>query len=255
MGADDEHMPADEGHDDDRDEHDDGQADDGLSPLRELQVIATQQVSVTPRLEHLELYTMRGLLTVLWHGDPTAECVVLMGGGAAGGLLGPADGLYHDLGTALAEVGIGSMRVSYRRPNDLAMCTHDLAAAADLASRRGARRFVTMGHSFGGAIALRAALMLGRHCAGVVTFATQSAGCEQGGALDPEVPLLLFHGDRDELLPPFVSEAVLAIVGHGDLVLLPGNGHLLSEAGGELRARLVDWVPAVFDGHRRRGRD
>ena len=36
---------------------------------------------------------------------------------------------------------------------------------------------------------------------------------------------------------------------------LPGNGHLLSEAGGELRARLVDWVPAVFDGHRRRGRD
>ena len=35
---------------------------------------------------------------------------------------------------------------------------------------------------------------------GVVTFATQSAGCEAAGALAGR-PLLLFHGDRDELLP------------------------------------------------------
>ena len=230
-------------------------ADDTLSPLRELHVIATQQIAITPTLEHCELYTMQGLLTILWHGDPTAERVVIMGGGAAGGLLVPADGLYHDLGTAFAEAGIGTLRVSYRRPNDLAMCTHDLAAAADLASRRGARSFVTMGHSFGGAIALRAALMLGRHCAGVVTFATQSAGCEQVGALAPEVPVLLFHGDRDELLPAMVSETVRQVIGHGEVVLLPGNGHLLSEAGPELRARLRTWVPGVFAEHDATRRD
>lgn len=234
---------------------DDQEASGPHSPLRDIGVIAAQQVSVTPALEHAELYTMRGLLTILWHGDPDAERVVLMGGGAMGGLLGPADGLFHDLGTELAAQGIGVMRVSYRRPNDLAECTLDLAAAADLASRRGARRFITMGHSFGGAIALRAALMLHRHVAGVVTFATQSAGCERADELGEDVPLLLFHGDRDELLPVVVSKAVLELAGHGELVVLPGNGHLLTEAGAELRARLLEWVPARFEEHARAAGD
>ena len=70
--------------------------DDGMSPLRELHVIASQQVSVTDDLDHCELYTMKGLLTILWHGNPEADQVVLMGGGAMGGLLGPADGLAFD---------------------------------------------------------------------------------------------------------------------------------------------------------------
>jgi pimeloyl-ACP methyl ester carboxylesterase len=136
------------------------------------------------------------------------------------------------------------LRVGYRRPNDLERCTHDLVAVADLAGRGGARRFVTMGHSFGGAIAVRAGIMLHEHCAGVVTLATQSAGCEVAAAL-ADTPLLLFHGDRDELLPPFASEMVHSIAGgHGELVLLPGAGHLLSEAHDVLRERLLEWIPA-----------
>jgi len=221
----------------------------GLSPLRELQVIGTQQVELTPNIEHCELFTMRGLLTILWHGDPDAEHVVLMVGGARGGLLGPAGGLYHELGEDLAAEGIATMRISYRRANDLEMCTHDLAAAADLASRRGARSFITMGHSFGGAIAIRAALMLGRHCAGVATFATQSAGCEQIGALGDDVPLLLFHGEDDELLPPVVSDTVRMMAGHGDVVLLEGRGHLLTDAGPGIRAQLDPWIHASFAAH------
>lgn len=227
-----------------------GDRHDGLSPLRELGVIATQQASVTKDLEHCELYTLEGLLTILWHGDPGAERVVLMCGGAMGGLLGPADGLYQDLATALVDQGIATMRVSYRRPNDLQACTHDLAAAADLASRRGGRRFITMGHSFGGAIAVRTALMLGSHCAGVVTLATQSAGCEHADALHPDTDLLLFHGDRDELLPAMVSETVHGLAGRGELIILEGDGHLLSESGEVLRSRLLDWIPAAFAGTR-----
>jgi acetyl esterase/lipase len=222
------------------------------SPFRDLQVIAAQQVSITPDLEHLELYTLGGLLTILWHGDPEAECVVVMVGGAMGGLLGPADGRFHDLGTALVAEGISTMRVSYRKPNDLGACTHDLAAACDLAARRGARRFILMGHSFGGAIALRTALMINRHCAGVATFATQSAGCELVDQLADDVPVLLFHGDQDELLPVAVSEMVRMLVGHGELVVLEGNGHLLSQAGDQLRERLLEWVPSRFADHRDR---
>ena len=39
-----------------------------------------------------------------------------------------------------------------------------------------------MGHSFGGAVAVAVGVGLPEHIAGVVTFATQSAGCEGAGA-------------------------------------------------------------------------
>jgi len=36
--------------------------------------LASQEVELAPSLRHLEIYTRRGLLTILWHGDPgTAE--------------------------------------------------------------------------------------------------------------------------------------------------------------------------------------
>ena len=120
------------------------------------------------------------------------------------------------------------MRVGYRKPNDLSRCVHDLAAAADLASRSGARRFVTVGHSFGGAVALQAGVILGEHCRGVVTLATQSAGCEHADQLG-DTPLLLLHGTDDEILPPETSGVVQMLAGHGEVVLLPGAGHLLTQ--------------------------
>jgi alpha/beta superfamily hydrolase len=212
------------------------------SPLQLLEALAREEVQLAPDLWHLEIYTLRGLLTLLWHGPRDAERVVLMGGGAMGGLLGPAGGLYQDLGAKFSTQGIGTIRVGYRKPNDLDRCIHDMAAAADLASRSGARRFVTVGHSFGGAVALQAGIVLAQHCTGVVTLSTQSAGCEDGARLG-DTPLLLLHGDRDELLPPETSAIVQMLVGHGDVVILPGSGHLLTEAHDELRARLGTWIP------------
>ncbi len=218
-------------------------SDGARSPLELLEALATEDVEIAPGLHHLEIYTMKGLLTILWHGDPQAEQVGVMSGGGMGGLLGPAHGLYHDLGERFAAQGIGTMRVGYRKPNDLARCVLDVAAAADLAVRTGARRIVTMGHSFGGAVAVQLGIVLGEHCAGVVTLSTQSAGCEDGAAL-ADTPLLLLHGDRDEILPPDTSAVVRSLVGHGELVILPGAGHLLVEANDQLREVLGDWIPA-----------
>ena len=137
-----------------------------LDSLEALSALAVQEVEVTESLRHVEVYTLRGLLTMLWHGDPEAEHVVLASGGAMGGLLGPADGIYHDLGVRFAAEGIGLVRVGYRKPNYLGACVHDLVAVAGLAARRGACRFVTMGHSFGGAVAVRAGIVLGDNTAG-----------------------------------------------------------------------------------------
>jgi len=216
---------------------------DPRAPLDLLDALALEEVELSPGFRHLEVYTMHGLLTMLWHGPADATGVVVTCGGAMGSLLGPARGLYHRLGVRLADRGIGTIRVGYRKPGDLSRCVLDVAATADLAGRRGVRRFVTMGHSFGGAVAVQAGAVLGEHCRGVVTLATQSAGCEVAPELG-DTPLLLFHGADDEILPPQTSAVVQQLAGHGEVVVLPGNGHLLTEAADEIRERLEEWIPA-----------
>ncbi|MGO9877614.1 MAG: alpha/beta hydrolase [Acidimicrobiia bacterium] len=216
--------------------------DDPRAPLELLEALTVEEVEIASDFRHLEIYTLRGLLTLLWHGPTDAREVLLTCGGGMGSLLGPADALYHDLGVRFAERGIGTIRVGYRKPNDLARCVHDVTAAADLAGRRGARRFVVMGHSFGGAVAIQTGAVLGRHCRAVITLSTQSAGCEIASELR-ETPLLLFHGTADEILPPETSAVVQALAGQGEIVLLAGAGHLLSEAADEIRERLSAWIP------------
>jgi len=82
---------------------------------------------------------------------------------------------------------------------------------------------------------------------GVVTLSTQSAGCERADLIG-DVPLLLLHGTNDEILPSAASEVVRMMAGTGELVLLPGAGHLLREAADEIRGRLAEWIPACFSG-------
>ncbi|HSL59887.1 MAG TPA: hypothetical protein VK866_18720, partial [Acidimicrobiales bacterium] len=122
--------------------------DDAPGPLAALRALAAAEVALTDELDHLELYTMGGLLTLLWHGPAQLTDVVLMVGGAMGGLLGPAGNAYHELGSAWVADGIGTVRVGYRQPGELDACVHDVLAAAELTARRGARRFVVVGHSF-----------------------------------------------------------------------------------------------------------
>jgi hypothetical protein len=222
-------------------------ADAPRGPLSALRVLAGVEVPVTDSLDHLEMFTPEGLLTVLWHGAADLEQVVLMVGGAMGGLLGPGRGLYQRWGELLSADGIGVLRVGYRVPNDLDRCLHDTLAAAELAARRGARSFVVLGHSFGGAVAIQAGAALGDLAAGVVTFATQTGGAEAAESL--QCPLLLLHGDRDELLPHLASEMVHMIAPDSELRILEGAGHLLSEADTELHDLVADWVRARLAAH------
>ncbi len=215
------------------------------TPVQRLGVLATEKVELAPGLAHLEMYTLEGLLTVLWHGDPGWPGAVVTCGGAMGGLLGPG-GLYHQVAAVWASRGIATLRVGFRRPGDLGRCTLDVAAAVQMVAGSGADRVVTMGHSFGGAIAVRVGAAFPRVVAGVVTLATQSAGCEVAPHLAGR-PLLMFHGDADELLPVATSETVRALAGGGELVVLPGAGHLLTGAAPAILDRIGSWVPAVLD--------
>ncbi len=216
--------------------------------LEALHVLAATEVEVTPTFRHREIYTRRGLLTVLTHAPAPAHALgaaIVACGGALGGMLGPGHALYHALGERWAARGVRFVRVGYREPNNLDLCAHDLACGVELARDAGAERVVVMGHSFGGAVAVRCAVVMPVSVVGVVTFATQSAGCEVAGALHGR-PLLLFHGDRDELLPAEASYVVAAIAGHGEVVMLPGDGHLLGKSDAAITERLDDWLPPVL---------
>ena len=124
--------------------------------------------------------------------------------------------------------------------------TGDVAAAVQLAiGGAGAERVVLMGHSFGGAVAVRVGVGLHDMVAGVATFATQSAGCELAAGLQG-LPFLLFHGERDEILPVEASEMVRAIAGHGEVVRLPGDGHLLAKSDHAIWERLESFLPPLL---------
>ncbi|MCB0967865.1 MAG: dienelactone hydrolase family protein [Ilumatobacter sp.] len=220
---------------------------DGPSALGSLQVFARGSTDLTPQLTHTEIYTPQGLLTVfrtMPAGASPAAAIVACGG-AMGGVLGPGHGLYVRLAERWAERDVASYRVGYRIPNDLDRCAHDVACAVEMAVDDGAGRVVVMGHSFGGAVAVRAAVVMTEEVDGVVTFATQSAGCEVAAALAGR-PLLLFHGEHDDILPPESSEMVRMIAGYGDLEILPNDGHLLGRSDDAIVERLDDWLPPVF---------
>jgi pimeloyl-ACP methyl ester carboxylesterase len=236
--------------------------EDAGRPLDLLDILEVTETEIGEGARHTEVVTRTGLLGLIWHGRPDETGrVVVTCGGTFGGFHGPAQGLYRDLGVVLAEVGVCTVRVDYRLPGHLAPCTLDLGAAIDLAHRGGGERFVTVGHSFGGAVAIGAAVHMPALVVGVVALATQSAGvvppvsrAPDDGHVRPlsDRPFLLVHGERDEVIPPAVSETVREFAGHGEVVRLPGASHRLNEAADELRHRLPPWLVMALDGVQRR---
>lgn len=227
-------------------------ADDPSDPtaLEALRSLATVEIELVSdeagSLRHRELYTTRGLLSVFWHEPVVRSSAALVTcGGAMGGVLGPGRALFHALGRRWASRGVQVLRVGYREPNNLDLCAHDVACAVEIARDSGAARVVVVGHSFGGAVAIRTAVVMAATVRGVVTLSTQSAGCEVAAALGGR-PLLLFHGDRDEILPVDASHVVAAIAGNAEVVVLPGDGHLLARSDDAIVERLDEWLPAVL---------
>jgi alpha-beta hydrolase superfamily lysophospholipase len=190
----------------------------------------------------LMLQTTRGELFGILHVCEGETGAAVMVGGASGGFDGPADKIYARLGAALAQAGVTVLRLHYRRPNEFEECVLDTLAGLSFLKGVGAERAVVVGHSFGGAVAIRAG-ELSPLVAGVVAMSSQLHGTDGVAALAPR-PLLLVHGMEDQVLEATASEIIYARAADPKrLVLYAEAGHGLMQCKDELFELLSEWIP------------
>ncbi len=193
-----------------------------------------------------------GSIGAMWHAPQgeSSRGAVLCVGGFDGGFDGPAEGIYGDLADALPEQGIGVLRLDFRvktSPGPIDDGTFDVLAGIEWLSKQEVGRVALIGHSYGGAIVVRAAFR-SEVVAGICALSTQTMGIEpdEVRSLAP-CPLLLIHGGADWRLPPRLSEWVYSLAGEGrELHILEGATHSLRQRRDDLWVLLLDWVDRVL---------
>lgn len=197
---------------------------------------------VAQGVEALTLNTNRGDITARLHPAEAGAPAVVWVGGSGGGLDGPARGMSPRLAGQLAAHGIASLRLHYRRPNELEDCVMDtLLGAEHLAQQCGYRNIALEGHSFGGAVVI-AAGALSPAVTAVVAMSSQTYGTDLAPRVSPR-PLLLVHGTEDEILPDACSRNIFGRAREPkELRLYPGCRHGLDECRDQVDEDVVSWL-------------
>lgn len=202
----------------------------------------------SPRL--IELPTSRGPVGCAYHPVPGATAAVLAVGGTDGGLDGPADALYPDLAADLLAMGVATLRVDFRlrtAPGSVPEGVFDVQAGLAFLRAEGITRIGLVGHSFGGAVVIAAAVDA-PDVVSVATLATQTAGTHRVAELAPRA-LLLIHGLDDIRLSPDCSRLLYQRAGEPKrLELLAGARHSLRQCREEVRRLLIEWFAETLSG-------
>jgi alpha-beta hydrolase superfamily lysophospholipase len=181
-----------------------------------------------------------GIRTRLYLPDG-ATAGVIMVGGVGGGFDTPGRDLYPRITAAMWDAGVAALRLRFRNPRVLQEAVFDVREAVGRLAARGVDRVGLVGHSFGGAVVIRAGVSE-PDVRAVVTLSTQSAGTEDVDLLAPR-PLLLVHGTADPVLPARASVDVAGRAGEPkELRLLDGVGHDLLEARDEVYELVAAWL-------------
>ena len=186
--------------------------------------------------------TNRGDVRSILHKGETSEKRVIWVCGANGGFGGPANGIYEELAEYFTSLGISSLRMDYRSPNDFPECMLDLLSGIIYLQKRGYSPPVLVGHSFGGAVVI-AAGAASPYVSGVVSLSSQTYGAHMAGLVSPK-PLLIVHGKTDTRLPYTCGEQIHNWAEEPkELVLFEGAEHRLEECRSALYELLSTWIP------------
>jgi alpha-beta hydrolase superfamily lysophospholipase len=210
-----------------------------------LELHAVEQGPTIDGVEEVRLVTDDGVIDCRFHPAAVGSAAVIWVGGAGGGLDGPAGGLYPRLAGRLVPEGIASLRLHYRRPNDLEECVLDTLLGVAYLGTRGRARVALVGHSFGGAVVIAASVESPAVVA-VAALSSQTYGTRHVSRLSPR-PLLLLHGDSDEVLPASCSHDLYRRAGEPkEMTLYPGCRHGLDECREEVDRDLLGWLRRVL---------
>ena len=175
----------------------------------------------------LELDTTRGVIKSYLRACEGKTAFVIFIGGASGAVTGPANKVYEKIGISLLEHGISTLRIEYRKPGDFAESVVDVLAGCSFMRGIGAREALLVGHSFGGAVAIKAG-ELSDLVKGVTAISSQLFGTQDVHQLNK--PLLLIHGDQDEILNHEASEDIYRRASEPkNIEIIKGSGHGLQE--------------------------
>lgn len=198
--------------------------------------------------ELVKLDTQRGEIVCRYYSSNThnpASVAVVYVTGVGGGWGTPAIGLYPRLCCSLARIGTDGLRVRYRHPTDLLESVFDtLAGIAFLRDEHRIKAIGLVGHSFGGAVVIQAAVQASDIVSTLVTLATQSYGAAHViSKLKHGTSALMIHGSDDKVLPAYCSEEVYQKAHDPkQIVLCQGASHGLDEVSEEVYELVYDWL-------------
>ncbi|MDG1839819.1 MAG: alpha/beta hydrolase [Dehalococcoidia bacterium] len=193
----------------------------------------------------VQLDTSRGDVTLHFRPVEGAVSATVFVGGAAGGVKGPADEVYIRLASALEAVAIASIRVEYREAGEFEECVLDTLAACSFLKGIGAEKIILVGHSFGGAVVIKAAALADTVVA-VGSLSSQRFGTSDVDALNK--PLLLIHGSTDDVLDKAASEDIFSRANEPkEITIIEGAGHSLAEGAEDVFVLLETFIKKHAD--------
>lgn len=186
--------------------------------------------------------TSRGVTATRWYVAPGANAGVIYVGGVGGDFDSPASGMYHRLCRDFVGEGLEGLRVQFRDPTDLDQAAFDVMAGIVFLESQGIARIGLVGHSFGGAVVIRAATVA-EPVKTVVAISTQAFGTDVVPDLADDCSLLLLHGADDQVLAPTMSEWVYEQAHEPkELRILPKGSHVLDEIAEQVHAEVGRWL-------------
>ena len=212
-----------------------------MPEMWDLELLGVSSEGERDGADDLVFDTNDGIIRARHHAGDEGSPAILWVFGAGGGLGGPAGGVYERMAKRLTPQFFASLQLDYRYPGDLQACTLDVLAGIECLATVGHEKIVLVGHSFGGAVVIRAAALSDK-VIGVAALSSQVTGAERVSDIAPR-PLLLIHGGADEVLPDSCSRTLKERAGEPvQLKIYPNCGHGLDECRDQIDRDLIDWL-------------
>lgn len=187
--------------------------------------------------------TSRGRVECKYYKAGKADKGIILIGGAGGDFQTPADNLYPHLGEYLKGKGVSSLNVKFRKTGDLSESIIDILVGLEFLKSENIKIFGLIGYSFGGAVAVQAALNE-IDVKTIVLISTQTSGLSPISFLPKETSVFIIHSEEDEIIPPELAVQVYEQAHEPKRIEIFDTkaSHNLNEVADEIYEEVRDWI-------------